>query len=415
MKILHCKNIKNHRDDILKIKSIDSNFNYNFEEEELFLLRSERGKLYGYSIVKIDKEKAVLFKIFIIPRLRNNGYGTILLNNIVSWLINNEYDNLIVENHKQMNNFLEKQKFVKTENGYELNNLLELKKEEKTLLFISKFAIVINVVLAFLKIISGKFFNSSSLVADGLNSLSDLVTNIIVILGLKMGRNIEDKEHPYGHGKIESIFSVIIGTFIMLTAIDMVRSNLSNIFVSEKKIIVTPIVLVITLIALIIKVLQFIYMKYKTKKYKGPLIKSLLKDYKSDIIITISVLLGIVLSKINPMFDILIGTLVGINILKSGYELISENAHILMDLQDKKLLENIKIDISEIEEVKNAHDFRMTTSGKSIFLTLDIRVDKNKTVEEAHDLTNEITKLIKHKYQHVKQVIIHVEPMYLKE
>ena len=57
----------------------------------------------------------------------------------------------------------------------------------------------------------------------------------------------------------------------------------------------------------------------------------------------------------------------------------------------------------------------MTTSGKSIFLTLDIRVDKNKTVEEAHDLTNEIIKLIKHKYQHVKQVVIHVEPMYLKE
>ena len=90
MKILNCKNIKNHRDDILKIKSIDSNFNYNFEEEELFLLRSESGKLYGYSIVKIDKEKAVLFKIFIIPRLRNNGYGTILLNNIVNCLINNE-------------------------------------------------------------------------------------------------------------------------------------------------------------------------------------------------------------------------------------------------------------------------------------------------------------------------------------
>lgn len=415
MKILHCKNIKDHRDDMLEIKSIDSTFNYKFEGEELFFLRSDSGKTYGYAIIKLNNIKPVLFKIYIIPRLRNNGYGTILLNNIINWLTNNEYDSLIIENHKQMNTFLEKQRFIKTENGYELNNLLETKKEEKTLLFVSKFAIVINVVLAFLKIISGKFFNSSSLVADGLNSLSDLVTNIIVILGLKMGRNIEDKEHPYGHGKIESIFSVIIGTFIMLTAIDMLRNNLTNIFLEGEKIIVTPIVLVITLIALIIKVLQFIYMKYKTKKYKGPLIKSLLKDYKSDIIITISVLLGIVLSKINPMFDILIGTLVGINILKSGYELISENAHILMDLQDEKLLENIKIDISEIEEVKNAHDFRMTTSGKSIFLTLDIRVDKNKTVEEAHDLTNEITKLIKHKYQHVKQVIIHVEPMYLKE
>ena len=166
------------------------------------------------------------------------------------------------------------------------------------------------------------------------------------------------------------------------------------------------------MIALIIKLLQFIYIKQKTKKYKGPLINSLLKDYKSDIIITSSVLLGIALSKINPMFDIIIGGIVGLNILKSGYELISENAHILMDLQDENLLENIKMEILEIEDVQNAHDFRMTTSGKSIFITLDIRVDKGKTVKEAHDLTNEITKIIKNKYQNIKQVIIHVEPMY---
>lgn len=409
MKIIHCKNTFNFRNDILETKIIDSEFFYDEKSDELFFLKSDKGKNYGYSIVQIEKNIPKLKKIYVVPSLRNNGYGTILLKNIIDWLINNNYDKIIVENHKNMNNFLEKQNFIKINNDYQLLNLLEYKREEKTLLFVSKFTIIINIILALLKIVSGNIFKSTSLIADGLNSLSDLITNIIVIIGLKMSRNIEDKEHPFGHGKVESVFSVIIGTFIMVTSLDVIREN----FIGHKKnVIINSTVIIISILSLIIKIIQFLYVKYKTKKYCGPLIKSLLKDYKSDIVITLSVILGLFMSRINTIFDTLIGIIVVLSVIKSGYGLIRENAYILMDSQDEKLLESIKNDILEVDEIKNAHDFRMTTSGKDIFITMDIRIDKNITVEEAHNITNKISKMIKHKYDNVKEVFIHVEPIY---
>lgn len=78
---------------------------------------------------------------------------------------------------------------------------------------------LVNSLLAGLKLVAGLLFSSMSLVADGANSMADLVTNVLVLLGMKIGRNIGDKEHPFGHGKVEFCISVIIGTFIMTTAL----------------------------------------------------------------------------------------------------------------------------------------------------------------------------------------------------
>ena len=413
MYVIQYENLKIHRDKLIELKNLDSEFNYSFENDKLFFLMYNE-KIYGYAIIALKGKNVELKKIFINPKLRYNGYGTILLKSTVNWLIKNDYDNIIVKNHKKMNNFLEKQKFIKTENGYVLLNLTEHKKRENSMLFVSKFAIVINIILSLLKIISGKFFNSASLLADGLNSLSDLITNILVILGLKVGGNPEDKEHPFGHGKIESIFSVIIGTFIMITAFNMIQENIINL-INNQNIKITPIVFLVTILSLLIKIFQFLLIKYKTRKYRGALINSLLKDYNSDIIITTSVIIGVILSQINPIFDVIVGILVSFYIMKEGYKVIKENALILLDSQDEELLEKLKKDISEFIGVENAHDFKMTTSGKSVFITADVRINKNIAVDEAHEITNNISKFIKHKYDYIKSVTLHVEPMYENE
>ena len=327
--------------------------------------------------------------------------------------MNNNFDSLVVEKHKQMNNFLEKQRFVKNSDGfYELGNFSEERKLNKKMMFVSKFAIVVNIVLALLKIISGNIFKSVSLISDGLNSLSDLITNILVIIGLKVGENPEDKEHPFGHGKIESVFSVIIGTFIMITAFDIIKENTTGLFQLKGKVITSPMPVIITVIVIIIKVFQLIFMKNNTKDYRGALINSLLEDYKADIVISISVLAGILLSKINPVFDVFVGISVAIYIMYSGYNLIKDNALILLDSQDEELLENVRKDLSEFDEIENAHDFRMTTSGKNIYLFIDVRMDKSLTIDEAHEITNKISKFIKHKYKNIKRVLIHAEPVY---
>ena len=413
MEILQLEKTKDNKKLFQQLKVLD--FDFIFQEDNdsntLFYI-IEDGKILGYAVIELA-EKACLKKTFVNNKLTNNGFGSILLKYIINWLMNNNFDSLVVEKHKQMNNFLEKQRFVKNSDGfYELGNFSEERKLNKKMMFVSKFAIVVNIVLALLKIISGNIFKSVSLISDGLNSLSDLITNILVIIGLKVGENPEDKEHPFGHGKIESVFSVIIGTFIMITAFDIIKENTTGLFHLKGKVITSPMPVIITVIVIIIKVFQLIFMKNNTKDYRGALINSLLEDYKADIVISISVLAGILLSKINPVFDVFVGISVAIYIMYSGYNLIKDNALILLDSQDEELLENVRKDLSEFDEIENAHDFRMTTSGKNIYLFIDVRMDKSLTIDEAHEITNKISKFIKHKYKNIKRVLIHAEPVY---
>ena len=413
MEILQLEKNGDNRKIFQQLKILDPDFVFQKESSSATLFYiNEDEKILGYAIVELA-EKACLKRIFVNRKLRNNGFGSILLKYIINWLINNNFDSLVVENHKQMNNFLEKQRFVKNKDGfYELGNFREERKQNKRMIFVSKFAIVINIVLALLKIISGNIFRSVSLISDGLNSLSDLITNILVIIGLKVGENPEDKEHPFGHGKIESVFSVIIGTFIMITAFDIIKENIMGLFQMKGEVISSPMPVIIIVIVIVIKIFQLFFMKNKTKDYRGALINSLLEDYKADIVISISVLMGILLSRINPVFDVFVGVSVAIYIMYSGYNLIKDNALILLDSQDEELLESVRKDLSEFDEIENAHDFRMTTSGKNIYLFIDVRMNKSITIDEAHEITNKISKFIKHKYKNIKRVLIHAEPVY---
>ena len=396
-----------------QLKKLDNDFEFQGknDSESLFYI-TEKDNILGYAIVELT-ERACLKRIFINKKLRKNGFGSILLKYLINWLINNNFDSLVVENHKYMNNFLEKQRFIKNKDGfYELGNFREERKQNRRMIFVSKFAIAVNIVLALLKIVSGHVFKSVSLISDGLNSLSDLITNILVIIGLKVGENPEDKEHPFGHGKIESVFSVIIGTFIMITAFNIIKENIVGLFQLKGEVITSSIPVIITVIVIVIKIFQLLFMKNKTKDYRGALINSLLEDYKADIAVSVSVLIGILSSKINPVFDVLVGVLVAIYIMYSGYNLIKDNALILLDSQDEELLESVRKDLSEFDEIENAHDFRMTTSGKSIYLFIDVRMNKSLTIDEAHEITNKISKFIKHKYKNIKRVLIHAEPVY---
>ena len=413
MEILQLEKNGDNRKIFQQLKILDPDFVFQKENSSTTLFYiNEDEKILGYAIVELA-EKACLKRIFVNRKLRNNGFGSILLKYIINWLINNNFDSLVVENHKQMNNFLEKQRFVKNKDGfYELGNFREERKQNKRMIFVSKFAIVVNIVLALLKIISGNIFRSVSLISDGLNSLSDLITNILVIIGLKVGENPEDEEHPFGHGKIESVFSVIIGTFIMITAFDIIKENIMGLFQMKGEVISSPMPVIITVIVIVIKIFQLLFMKNKTKDYRGALINSLLEDYKADIVISISVLMGILLSRINPVFDVFVGVSVAIYIMYSGYNLIKDNALILLDSQDEELLESVRKDLSEFDEIENAHDFRMTTSGKNIYLFIDVRMNKSITIDEAHEITNKISKFIKHKYKNIKRVLIHAEPVY---
>ena len=409
MKIIKWK--PGNEEDIQRIKFLDEEFDFIPSDEELFIIFKE-DVLMGYALVQMG-EIPNLKRIFIKKEYRNCGYGTKLLRYTLNWMKDNKYDVMMVKDHKNSNNFLERLKFVR-ENGLYIRGGISYKKakEEKSMLVII-LNLFINIILASLRIVFGYMGNSTALIADGVNSLTDCVSNTIAVVGLKAGSKPEDEHHPFGHGKMESIMSIIIGTLIIVAASNILYENVMKLFRGEVSTQPPALLIGVSIISLIIKAGQFIFIKRNGERLNNTLLLALSKDYKSDFIISTSVVIGIFLSRqVSPMVDSVLGIAVILYIIKEGYGIIRDNSLELLDTQDKEFLEKVYNEVIREKGVENAHDFHMSKSGENIYLFMDIRVNKNMLVIEAHDLSHEISNKLKLKYKNLKDVIIHVEPVY---
>lgn len=406
--------IKLKEDEIEKLdelKKLDDEFEIPKTEEEYFII-NDRDMEMGYAVLEMNKIP-VLKRIFIREGYRNTGYGTKLLKYIINWLRSKDYDELIVLDHKNSNKFLERLKFVRNGDAYIRNGLSIKRKKEKKAMLVIIFNLFINIILASLRIVFGYMGNSTALIADGVNSLTDCVSNTIAVVGLKAGSKPEDEHHPFGHGKMESIMSIIIGTLIIVAASNILYENVMKLFRGEVSTQPPALLIGVSIISLIIKAGQFIFIKRNGERLNNTLLLALSKDYKSDFIISTSVVIGIFLSRqVSPMVDSVLGIAVILYIIKEGYGIIRDNSLELLDTQDKEFLEKVYNEVIREKGVENAHDFHMSKSGENIYLFMDIRVNKNMLVIEAHDLSHEISNKLKLKYKNLKDVIIHVEPVY---
>lgn len=406
--------IKLKEDEIEKLdelKKLDDEFEIPKTEEEYFII-NDRDMEMGYAVLEMN-EIPVLKRIFIREGHRNTGYGTKLLKYIINWLRSKDYDELIVLDHKNSNKFLERLKFVRNGDAYIRNGLSIKRKKEKKAMLVIIFNLFINIILASLRIVFGYMGNSTALIADGVNSLTDCVSNTIAVVGLKAGSKPEDEHHPFGHGKMESIMSIIIGTLIIVAASNILYENVMKLFRGEVSTQPPALLIGVSIISLIIKAGQFIFIKRNGERLNNTLLLALSKDYKSDFIISTSVVIGIFLSRqVSPMVDSVLGIAVILYIIKEGYGIIRDNSLELLDTQDKEFLEKVYNEVIREKGVENAHDFHMSKSGENIYLFMDIRVNKNMLVIEAHDLSHEISNKLKLKYKNLKDVIIHVEPVY---
>ena len=394
-----------------ELKKLDDEFEIPKPEEEYFII-NDRDMKMGYAVLEMN-EIPVLKRIFIREGYRNTGYGTKLLKYIINWLRSKDYDELTVLDHKNSNKFLERLKFVRNGDAYIRNGLSIKRKKEKKAMLVIIFNLFINIILASLRIVFGYMGNSTALIADGVNSLTDCVSNTIAVVGLKAGSKPEDEHHPFGHGKMESIMSIIIGTLIIVAASNILYENIMKLVRGEISTQPPALLIGVSIISLLIKAGQFIFIKRNGERLNNTLLLALSKDYKSDFIISTSVVIGIFLSRqVSPMVDSVLGIAVILYIIKEGYGIIKDNSLELLDTQDKEFLEKVYNEVIKENGVENAHDFHMSKSGEDIYLFMDIRVNKDMLVIEAHDLSHEISNKLKLKYKNLKDVIIHVEPVY---
>ncbi|RDY23178.1 cation transporter [Romboutsia maritimum] len=282
-------------------------------------------------------------------------------------------------------------------------------KKVKQVLWIILFA---NIGVALLKIIIGRSIKSTSMTADGFHSISDGASNIVGLIGISLASKPLDKEHPYGHNKFEVISGLFIGGMLLFIGSKIVVEAILR-FKNP----VIPTITIESLIVLVITLLINIFVctyEYRVgKKLNSYILISDSLHTKSDIFVSIGVLITLIGVRLGlpAIIDSIASLIVAGFILHASYEIFKSTIDILVD---KAIIdeEDIREILKEFEEVKCAHNIRSRGSENNAYVDMHVMVNPNVTVEEAHILNHDIEEMIREKINKSAQVIVHIEPYY---
>ena len=287
------------------------------------------------------------------------------------------------------------------------NNYKKVKQVLWTILFA-------NFGVALLKIIIGTMIKSASMTADGFHSISDGTSNIVGLIGIGIASKPRDKDHPYGHEKFEVISGLFIGAMLLFLGGKIVLDALTsfkNPVVPE----ITTASLIALVITLIINIFVSSYEYKEGKKLNSYILISDSVHTKSDIFVSIGVLVTLIGVKLGlpPIIDPIASLVVAGFIIHASYEIFQSTIDVLVDkavVDDEDVVKVLK----EFDEIKAYHDIRSRGSESNIHLDMHVMVEPSMTVEDAHRLSHDIEDKIREITNENSQVIVHIEPYYEK-
>lgn len=276
----------------------------------------------------------------------------------------------------------------------------------------------VNLFLSIIKIIFGFLFLSHALVADGIHSLSDLITDVVAIIGHKISMRPADEKHPYGHGKIEYITSSIIGIMIIVVGITVTGSSFQN-----SIIIPSLFVALVTIITILCKYILSKYIMKKGRDYQNKILIASAEESKTDVISSIIVLLSALCMQLTPISryfgyaDLLATIIVGILIMHIGLQVIKGNLSVLIGEQetDENHIHLLTKIITSEEEVKQIEDVTLLKYGSYYKLILTISMSENLSLLHAHNITKKLEKKIQKEMDTIRYITIHMEPYQVKK
>lgn len=271
--------------------------------------------------------------------------------------------------------------------------------------------IVINVLLSIVKVIAGIIGKSSAMLADGVHTLSDVLTTLVVLIGLKVSSKEPDADHPYGHEKYELIFAKILSIFLALTGFYIGYNGIKVLKIGN---IETPgrIALVAALISVIAKESMYRYTSKVAKEIKSFSMEADAWHHRSDALSSIGTFIGILGARLGlSILDPITAIIVSILIIKVGVDLYLKSIRGLVDESARdETVEKIENIILSVKEVKNITDLKTRISGNKIYVDVDITVDANMTVKQGHDIAEKVHRLVDTEIEDVKYCMVHVEP-----
>ena len=274
------------------------------------------------------------------------------------------------------------------------------------------FGIFCNIMLSILKIIIGLLSGAFSIVGDAVNNMSDAASSIITLISFKLSGKPADKEHPYGHGRLEYMSGFIVAVLVLAIALNLLKESIVHI-IKKTPINVSIITIIILSCTILVKLYMSIFYMYISRTIKSTAMRVTAVDSRSDCICTSVALISvIVMLAFGVNIDGYAGAIVALFVIKSGIEGARDTTALLLgEGPDEETREKILETAAEYSEIIEAHDLRVHDYGPGrTFASMHVEISTEVGMMRAHEIVDEIERKIV-KSGLVSELTIHVDPV----
>lgn len=268
-----------------------------------------------------------------------------------------------------------------------------------------------NVLLTVVKALAGVLAGSSAMVADAIHSASDIFASIVVFFSLKIAKRPPDEGHPYGHGKAEAISTSVVSVLLIGAGIQIIWSSITTIINNTAH---TPGVLALyaAVISIVVKEAMFQYTYRVGKKINSPSTMANAWHHRSDAYSSVAALIGIGGARLGyPILDPVAGAVVALFIIKVGIEIMKDAIRQIMDtVSEQDIIDRIKEVVMKVDGIVNVKRIRARQSGPYIIVDLNIYVDPNLNIKDAHEISLQAKKAVFKNISDTFDVMIHIDP-----
>lgn len=285
---------------------------------------------------------------------------------------------------------------------------------EKTAVKVSTVSIAGNVLLSALKLFAGIFAHSGAMVSDAVHSASDVFSSIIVIIGVKLSAKKSDKEHPYGHERMECVASIILAVTLLVTALFIGENTIDTLLSSDVRELSVPGVLALVMAAVSIacKEAMFWYTRYYAKKLDSGAVMADAWHHRSDALSSVGALIGIAGARMGvPFLEPTASLVICGFIIKAAYDIFKDAVDKMVDRScDDKTEEELRKCALAQNGVKSVDMLHTRMFGNKIYVDVEIAMDGDVTLREAHDTAEKVHSEIERNFPKVKHIMVHVNP-----
>ncbi len=279
---------------------------------------------------------------------------------------------------------------------------------------VSIVSIIGNCLLSIVKLLAGIFAHSTAMISDAIHSSSDVFSSVVVIIGVHLSSKESDKEHPYGHERMECVAAIILATVLLMTGLAIGYVALKKIFFLDQNEIEIPgfFALVTAIVSIVSKEAMYWYTRYYAKKLDSGALMADAWHHRSDALSSIGALIGIGGAMLGyPIMEPIASIVICGFITKASYDIYKDAIDKMVDTSCDEEFENeIKEFVLKQEGVLGIDLLKTRMFGNKIYVDIEISADGDKTLRETHEIAQTIHDLLEEKYPKIKHIMIHVNP-----